>query len=61
MSTFTGMGGRALDILVHNSSLHVFCVPKVLIEKPAHTNSFIFAMVWNQILWLVRTQARQFD
>jgi hypothetical protein len=34
------MGGRALDILVHNS---IFCVPKVLIVMPAHTNSFMFA------------------
>ncbi len=54
------MGGRALDILVHNSSLQFFCVPKVSIEMPAHTNSFIFAMVSNRILWLVRARAHQF-
>jgi hypothetical protein len=52
------MGGRALDILEHNS---IFCVPKVLIEMLAHTNSIMFAMVLNRILWLVRAQARQFD
>ncbi len=50
-----------MDILVHNSSLQFFCVPKVLIEMPAHTNSFILAIVSNLILWLVRARARQFD
>ena len=50
-----------MDILVHDSTLHFFFVPKVLIEMPAHTNSFIFAMVSNRILWLVRARARQFD
>ena len=33
-----------MDILVHYSTLQFFCVPKVLIEMPAHTNSFIFVM-----------------
>jgi hypothetical protein len=33
-----------LDILVHDSTLQKQIVPKVLIEMPAHTNSFIFAM-----------------
>ncbi len=34
-------------------------MPKVSIEVQAHTNSFIFAMVSNQILWLVHARARQ--
>jgi hypothetical protein len=39
--TFPGIGGRTLeDILLHNSTLQNFFVPKVLIE-PAHLNSFI--------------------
>jgi hypothetical protein len=60
--TFPGMGGKTLDILVHNSSFQVIFVQKVLSEMPAHTNSFIvLAMASNQILWLVRALACQFD
>ena len=39
--TFPGMGGKTLDILLHDSTLQFFFVPKVLIEMPAHTYSFI--------------------
>ncbi len=39
--TFPGMEGRTLDILLHNSTLQLFLVPKVLFEMPAHPNSFI--------------------
>jgi hypothetical protein len=57
--TFPGTGGRTLDILVRTIQLfNFFFVPKVLIEMPAHTNSFIFVMALRrQILW----RTRQFD
>jgi hypothetical protein len=35
--TFSGMGGRTLDILLHDSTLQKEIVLKVLIETPAHT------------------------
>jgi hypothetical protein len=38
--TFPGIGGQTWDILLRNSTLQFFGVPKVLIE-PTHTNSFI--------------------
>ena len=39
--TFPGFRGKTLDILWHVSTLQFFFVPKVLIEMPAHINSFI--------------------
>ena len=39
--TFPVMGGRTLDILLHTLNSSIFFVPKVLIEMPAYTNSFI--------------------
>ncbi len=47
--TFPGMEGRTLDMIVHNSTLQLFLVPKVLIEMPAHTNSFI--VLCNGVEW----------
>ena len=38
--TLPGMGSKTLDIPLHYSTLQFF-VPKVLIEMPAHTYSFI--------------------
>ncbi len=35
------MGGRTLDIFLHDPTLQLFFVPKVLIQIPDHTNSFI--------------------
>jgi hypothetical protein len=43
---FPGLGGKTFDILLHYSILHSFFVPKVLIELPAHTNSFIVIPAW---------------
>jgi hypothetical protein len=39
--TFPVMGGRTLDFPLHDPALQFFFVPNVLIEMPAHTNSFI--------------------
>ena len=39
--TFPVMGGRTLDFPLHYPALQFFFVPNVLIEMPAHTNSFI--------------------
>ena len=57
--TFPGLGGKALDILVHDSTLQNKIVPRVKgfkIEMPAHTNSFIVIPAR-----LVRARAGQFD
>jgi hypothetical protein len=54
--TFPGLGGKTLDILLHNSTLQKQCVPKVLIKVPAHTNSFIVIPAQ-----LVRALAHQYD
>ncbi len=51
------LGGKALDILVHDSTLQNKIVPKGFkIEMPAHTNSFIVIPAR-----LVRSRAGQFD
>jgi hypothetical protein len=41
--TSPGIGGKTTCIFFRTTQLllQFFCVPKVLIEKPAHTNSFI--------------------
>jgi hypothetical protein len=56
--TFPGLGGKALDILVHYSTLQNKIVPSkgFKIEMPAHTNSFIVIPAR-----LLRAQAGQFD
>ena len=54
--TFPGLGGKALDILLHDSTLQNKIVPSVLIEMQAHTNSFIVIPAR-----LVHARARQFD
>ncbi len=57
--TFPGLGGKALDILVHDSTLQNKIVSKgkgFEIEMPAHTNSFIVIPAR-----LVRARAGQFD
>ncbi len=53
------MGGKALDIIVHDSTLQNKIVPRVKgfkIEMPAHTTSFIVIPAR-----LVRARAGQFD
>jgi hypothetical protein len=50
------MGGKTLEILLHDSTLQFFFVPKVLIEMPAHTYSFIVIPAR-----LVRARAHQSD
>ncbi len=57
--TFPGLGGKALDILVYDSTLQNKIVPwgkGFKIEMPAHTNSFIVIPAR-----LVRVRAGQFD
>jgi hypothetical protein len=54
------MGGRASDIIMHNSTVQLFFCAKGLIEMQAHTNSFIFAMVLN-LLVLAQAHWHQFD
>ena len=54
--TFPGFRGKTLDILWHDSTLQFFCVPNVLIEMPAHINSFIVIPAR-----LLHARARQSD
>ena len=54
--TFPGLGGKTLDILLHDPTLQFIFVPKVLIEMPAHTNSFVVTPAQ-----VVRARAHQSD
>jgi hypothetical protein len=54
--TFPGFKGKTLDILWHDSTLQFFFVPNVLIEIPAHINSFIVIPAQ-----LLHARARQSD
>ncbi len=57
-STFPGMGGSTLYIILHDSTLQFFCA-KDFIEIPAHTNSFI--VLCNGVISDVMACARQSD